>query len=175
MWVWVSLQSLNIQISPLFRAKSSLTFRQLQSVESLWNTYGTWQEHTALRKNCVFYRKAKKLALEPLCLLFFSNNFRKRGITSNKMPAVKIMTGRWVWGYSQRKCTLILTEAFTKSMIMYIWVIGTLSQLCITGSILIWNQLNFQKNEVVILPIQFGFCQGNFEWKYCAFIRISWN
>ena len=44
LWVRVPLQSLNLQISRLFR--SSLTFRQLQSVDSLWNAYVTWKEHT---------------------------------------------------------------------------------------------------------------------------------
>ena len=46
LWVQVQLQSLKLQISCLLQAKSSLTFRQLQSVDSLWNTYMTWQEHT---------------------------------------------------------------------------------------------------------------------------------
>ena len=32
----------------LFRARSSLTFRQLWSVDSLWNAYVTWQEHTII-------------------------------------------------------------------------------------------------------------------------------
>ena len=31
---------------PLFRTRSSLTFRQLYSVDSLWNAYVTLQEHT---------------------------------------------------------------------------------------------------------------------------------
>ena len=30
----------------LLRARSSLTFRLLQSVDSLWNVYVTWREHT---------------------------------------------------------------------------------------------------------------------------------
>ena len=49
-WVRVQLQSLKLQISHLLRARSSLTFLdilwQLQSVNSLWNAYVTWQEHT---------------------------------------------------------------------------------------------------------------------------------
>ena len=45
-WVRIQLQSLNLQISRLLRARSSLTFRQLQSVDSLWNAYVTRQEHT---------------------------------------------------------------------------------------------------------------------------------
>ena len=40
--LWVSLQSLKLQISHLFRARSSLAFRQLLSVDSLWNAYVTW-------------------------------------------------------------------------------------------------------------------------------------
>ena len=35
LWVRVSLQSLNLQISRLLRARNSLTFRQLQSVDWL--------------------------------------------------------------------------------------------------------------------------------------------
>ena len=46
LWVRVQLQSLKLHISRLLRARSSLTFRQLQSVDSLWNAYVTWQEHT---------------------------------------------------------------------------------------------------------------------------------
>ena len=44
-WVRVQLQSLNLHISRLLQARSSLTFSQLQSVDSLWNVYMTWQEH----------------------------------------------------------------------------------------------------------------------------------
>ena len=46
-WVRVKLQSLHLQISRLLRARSSVTLRQLQSVDSLWNAYVTWQEHTS--------------------------------------------------------------------------------------------------------------------------------
>ena len=45
-WVQVQLQSLNLQILCLLWAKSSLTFRQLYSVDALWNVFLTWQEHT---------------------------------------------------------------------------------------------------------------------------------
>ena len=45
-WVRVQLQSLKRQISGLLRAKSSLTFRQLESVNSLWKVYVTWQQYT---------------------------------------------------------------------------------------------------------------------------------
>ena len=37
------------------------------------------------------------------------------------------------------------TEALTKSMNMYIWVIGTLNQLFVRGC---YAQVNFQKNVV---------------------------
>ena len=46
LWVWVLFQSLKLQISYPFRARSSLTFRQLYGVDLLWNAYSTWQEHT---------------------------------------------------------------------------------------------------------------------------------
>ena len=49
-WVRVQLHSLKLQISRLLRARSSLTFRQLQSMDSLWNEYVTWQEHTVKKK-----------------------------------------------------------------------------------------------------------------------------
>ena len=42
LWVRVQLQSLKLQISRLLPARSSWTFRQLQSVDSLWNAYVTW-------------------------------------------------------------------------------------------------------------------------------------
>ena len=47
----VQLQSLNLQISRLLRAKSFLTFRQLSSVDSLWNAYVTWQELQLVKKS----------------------------------------------------------------------------------------------------------------------------
>ena len=46
LWFWVQLQPFKLQISRLLRARSFLTFRQLQSVDSLWIVYVTWQEHT---------------------------------------------------------------------------------------------------------------------------------
>ena len=46
LWVLVQLQLLKLQISRLLRARGSLTLRQLQSVDSIWNAYVTWQEHT---------------------------------------------------------------------------------------------------------------------------------
>ena len=42
LWVWVPMHSLKLQISHLSQASSSLTFRQLCSVNSLWNAYLTW-------------------------------------------------------------------------------------------------------------------------------------
>ena len=42
LWVWIPLQSLKLQILRLLRERSSLTFRQLQSVDSLWNMNVTW-------------------------------------------------------------------------------------------------------------------------------------
>ena len=48
-WVPVQLQSLNPQILHLLRGRSSLTFRQLYSVDPLWNVYVTWQEHVVTR------------------------------------------------------------------------------------------------------------------------------
>ena len=45
-WVRVQLQELKFQILLLLGASSSLTLRQLQNVDSLWNNFVTWQEHT---------------------------------------------------------------------------------------------------------------------------------
>ena len=42
LWVQIPLLWLKLQISRLFRARSFLTFRQIQNVDSLWNTYVTW-------------------------------------------------------------------------------------------------------------------------------------
>ena len=46
LWVRVQLKSFTIQMSHNFEVRSSLTFRQLESVDSLWHAYVTWQEHT---------------------------------------------------------------------------------------------------------------------------------
>ena len=43
LWVRIPLLSLKLQISRLFRTRSSLRFRQLWSVDSLWNAYVTFQ------------------------------------------------------------------------------------------------------------------------------------
>ena len=51
--VRVQLQALNLQILRLLRARSSLTFRQLWSVDSLWNTYVIWQKHRVTYLNCI--------------------------------------------------------------------------------------------------------------------------
>ena len=45
-WVRVQLQSPKLQISRLLWARSSLRFRQLWSIDSLWKAYMTWQKHT---------------------------------------------------------------------------------------------------------------------------------
>ena len=45
-WVRVQFESLHLQILRLLRARSSLTFMQLKSVDSLWTAYVAWQEHT---------------------------------------------------------------------------------------------------------------------------------
>ena len=42
------MHSLKFHILRLLRASSSLKFRQLQSVDSLWNAYVTWREHTVI-------------------------------------------------------------------------------------------------------------------------------
>ena len=46
LWVRVHFQLLTFQILHLLRARSSLTFRQLQIVDSLWNKYMRRQEDT---------------------------------------------------------------------------------------------------------------------------------
>ena len=42
LWVWVQLQPLKLQISRLLWAMNLLIFRQIWSVNSLWNAYVTW-------------------------------------------------------------------------------------------------------------------------------------
>ena len=39
---------------------------------------------------------SKKVMLDPLILILFPNNIGNRTTISNKMPVVKITTGRWV-------------------------------------------------------------------------------
>ena len=46
LWVRVQMQSLKLQISRRFPARSSLIFRQPYSVDSPWSTYVTWQEYS---------------------------------------------------------------------------------------------------------------------------------
>ena len=46
------------------------------------------------------------------------------------------------YGYSQGKHTLEKTEALTKSLNLYIWAVGTLNQLFVTGSL---TQIKFSK------------------------------
>ena len=45
-WVRIQVQSLKLLISRLVQARIPLTFSQLQSVNSLWNAWVTWQKHT---------------------------------------------------------------------------------------------------------------------------------
>ena len=73
-WVRVQLQSLKLQISGLLRARSSLTLRQLWSLDSLWNVYVTWQEHTIKKFSDVFtpvrtdnYNNCLTIGIFPQC------------------------------------------------------------------------------------------------------------
>ena len=45
LWVGIPLESLKLYISCLIRATISLRFRQLYSVEALWNASMAWREH----------------------------------------------------------------------------------------------------------------------------------
>ena len=77
----------------LLWARSSLTFRQLWSVDSLWNAYVTWQEHTD-KVAClnqlvslfpyfpckVFYRSSKHWTL-PCPNINFAQNSEKSYLT----------------------------------------------------------------------------------------------
>ena len=62
-WVWVQLQSLKLQISRLLRARSSLTFRQLLSMNSLWNFF----QSTSFRKNIFLKTTQKKYMCKIQC------------------------------------------------------------------------------------------------------------
>ena len=53
------LQSLKLQIWHLSWARSSLIFKQLESVNSLWNAFVTWYEHTDSPK-CTQFSKTNK-------------------------------------------------------------------------------------------------------------------
>ena len=50
LWNWLLLQLLKFQIFRLFWARGSLTFTQLQSVNSLRNVDVTWQEEHTVEK-----------------------------------------------------------------------------------------------------------------------------
>ena len=52
-----------------------------------------------------------------------------------------MLRGCWQWKHTSNK-----TEAVTKSINMYIWVVGTLNQLCI---VVLIPKLNFQEAKVV--------------------------
>ena len=92
--VRVQLQWLNLQILRLLRARSSLTFRQLQSVDSLWNAYVTWQEHT-VTKTC-HKKHGWRFGLRSSCLFNNINfwNYRylqsKQRHLSQKRTATKV-------------------------------------------------------------------------------------
>ena len=68
---------LKLQISCLLRARSSLTFRQLWSVDSFWNTYMTWQEHTVnwLHCSCSFSFPSAQNSLFMFYLIYFCPYF----------------------------------------------------------------------------------------------------
>ena len=46
LWVRIPLHSLKLQISHLFQARSFLTFKKIERVDSLGNAYVTCQKHT---------------------------------------------------------------------------------------------------------------------------------
>ena len=75
----VQLQSLKLQISRLLRPRSSLTFRQLWSVDSLWSAYVTWQEHTVTPKQIVV-----KLLTNCLCVFDHFLGLALKGLSKFK-------------------------------------------------------------------------------------------
>ena len=73
LWVRIPLLSLKPQTWRLFRARSSLTFRQLYSVDLLWNAYVTWSEHTVIENivnlwNCIYMLFYYTVYLVPILL-----------------------------------------------------------------------------------------------------------
>ena len=76
-WVRVQLQSLKLQISHLLRVRSSLTFRQVESVDSLWNAYVTRQEHT-VKKWLIDDLSKRLLGLESNHSIVIKMDFQKR-------------------------------------------------------------------------------------------------
>ena len=81
LWVRVPFQSLKLQISHLFRARSSLKFRQLQSVDSLWNMLNYHQRFELQRK--LWVRKHEKHLFSYLASLA-------------KWLSVRLRT-KWLW------------------------------------------------------------------------------
>ena len=71
------------------------------------------------------------------------------------------------------------TETLTKSMNMYIWVIGNLNQLFIKGYYTqIKSSKKIKKSAAKVrfsICLNIGFWQGSFVRKCCAFIRITLN
>ena len=86
------LQSLKLQISRLLRARSSLPFRQLQSVDSLWNAYVTWQEHTVILTIIANFYNVSKLISQLLVI------YEKMNFSSDKLT-LKLFYLEWLSGY----------------------------------------------------------------------------
>ena len=77
-WVWVQLQSLELQISCLLRARSSLTFGKLLSMDSLWNVYVTWQN---------IHRRFIVTNLAYLSHVFYFDSLSYIDMISTKIPS----------------------------------------------------------------------------------------
>ena len=67
LWVQVQLQSLKLQILWLFWARSSFSFRQLLSVDSLWNAYVTLAETYSPMYRTDYYSQESRV-LWSVCL-----------------------------------------------------------------------------------------------------------
>ena len=101
LWVRVQLQSLKLHISRLLRVRSSLTFKQLQSADSLWNAYVTWQEHTVGMNSFIYFLSDKFFTVK---LQIFETERRKANspyqyfalITALSCKYETILLRRWV-------------------------------------------------------------------------------
>ena len=85
LYSWIALLSLKLQISWLFRARKSLTFRQLWSENSLWNACVIWLEHTVTFSALIIF---------PISLATNSREERVSfGVSSNEGNVLSLATG----------------------------------------------------------------------------------
>ena len=106
LWVWVQLQPLKLLILHLFWARSSLKFKQLESVDSLWSMCMTWQEHAVLYWK--IWDKGKSKQLEPFghCPITKCETIKKkeRGLVFQGKKVCRYPNSQTKWQSSYYSC-----------------------------------------------------------------------